>query len=165
MFHGVEEAIYRVRNLLHVVRWGSALSEQNHAFPDHVTHPRESITHEALSPLHFLTRIASVPPPFSFTFVTARSSIFPQMECLRITRLVSRLAIPIAPRGHPPSGSRRPQTPHQSARIRESHRRFRRTMMYIDCFPPACSVRTFPFTLLAHLYFCSVLVPYVSRLQ
>lgn len=49
-----------------------------------------------------------LPSPFT---LASRSSLFPQIERSRITRLVSRLATPFAPRVHPLSGSRRLQNP------------------------------------------------------
>ena len=123
---------------------------------------RPEPTHINIVRLARLLLASPLPLRFSFTSVTARSSLFLQLEHPRIARLVSRLTTPIAPRGHPPSGSHCPQNARQSSQIREFYRQCRRTRMFIGrSFAPFI----FSFLLLAHPSFRSVLVPYISRLN
>ena len=61
--------------------------------------------------------------------------------------------IRFAPHRHSPSGSRRPQTSRRSARIRESYRRSRRTILFIGHFTHSRPVRTLCFSFLLTRYF------------
>ena len=115
------------------VRWGNALGSE-----PRISGPRDAPTRS--EPIHInvsssssLARIASAPSGFP-SFSLNQDRRFLNIERSRITWLVSRLATPIAPRGHPPSGSRRPQTVVGRTRIRESYRRCRRTRMFIGRF-------------------------------
>ena len=134
-------------------------SARNHAFPDHVTATQRSLRiHVNTARLAYLfhlslSRIASVSSAclhLHYIKIAAFSSnrTLSDHAARRPTSLIR-----FAPHRHSPSGSRRPQTSRRSARIRESYRRSRRTILFIGHFTHSRPVRTLCFSFLLTRYF------------
>ena len=88
----------------------------------------------------------------------SRSSLLLNIERSWITRLVSLLATPIAPHGHHPLGSCRPQTPRQSARSRDTSSPGQIGLYCIRTLSTFRPVRFSLFLFLAHPSFRRILV-------
>jgi hypothetical protein len=118
-----------------VVRWGSALgSEPRTSGPrDAPTHFR---IHTSTACLFHLSLASPPPPPCAITFVTSRSSLFPQIEQSRPTRLVGRFVSSASPAQTSPIGLASPSKPSFVGFGSGIASPDRRTILFTERFPP-----------------------------